>query len=87
VAAVSAAPKDRQLVLDQFTAAASEDGRTVGEARSRLLAVASREPSDAAVVWEHGAAICGAAAASGVKIGVLAGGRLEEGGGTCRGSR
>ena len=38
---------------DQFAAAAGEDGRQTGQARTVLLADAGREPSHTAVVREH----------------------------------
>ena len=56
VAAAGAAEKDRRLVLDQLTAAIGEDGWPIDQARPVSLAAVGRESSDAAIVWEHGAA-------------------------------
>ena len=53
LAAAGAAEEDRELVADQFAAAAGEDGRQTGPARPVLLADAGREPSHTAVVREH----------------------------------
>ena len=64
VAAAGVAQANRELVADQFTATAGEDGWTAGEACTLLLAVVGGEPSDAAALWEHGETDCGAAAAS-----------------------
>ena len=61
MAAAGAAEEDRQLVADEFAAAAREDGRAVGEACPLLLVAAGRESSDAAPVWKHGAADGGSA--------------------------
>ena len=58
LAAAGAAEEDRQLVADQFAAAAGEDGRPVGQARAVLLADAGGERTDAAVVWGDGAKDC-----------------------------
>ena len=49
------------MVIDQFATTTGEDRRPVGQARPVLLAVAGGEPSDATVVWKHGAADRGAA--------------------------
>ena len=52
VAAVGVAEEDRELVADQFAAAAGEDRGQAGPARA-VLADVGREPSHAAVVREH----------------------------------
>src|ERR1039458_4727364 len=64
VAAAGVGQANRELVADQFTATAGEDGWTAGEACTLLLATVGGEPSDAAALWEHGETDCGAAAAS-----------------------
>jgi len=69
VAAAGAAEEDRQLVADEFAAAAGEDRWAVGEARPLLLAAASGKPSDAGAVCEYGAADCGVAGTSGIELG------------------
>src|SRR5260370_41146256 len=56
LAAAGAAEEDRELVSDQFAAAAGEEGRQAGQACSVLLADAGREPSHAAVVRAEGPA-------------------------------
>ena len=55
----AAAAQDRPLVADQLAAAVREDRWTVGETRSVLLAAIGQELSDAAALWNHGAADCG----------------------------
>jgi hypothetical protein len=64
-----AAEEDQWLVLDQLAAAAGEDRWAVGEARPLLLAATGRESSDAAALWEYGAADRGVAGASGIETG------------------
>lgn len=66
VAAAGATKEDRGLVLDELAATVGQDGWAVGEARPLLLVDAGGEPSDAAVVREHGATDCSAAGAGGV---------------------
>ena len=66
VAAAGAAEGDREVVVDELTAAAGEDRRATDQARSLLLATVGGEPSDAAVVGVDGAADCWAASARGV---------------------
>src|SRR5919198_931777 len=66
VAAPGAAAEDRPLGADECAAAARGEGGPVGQTRPLLLADAGGESSDAETVWKHGAADCGAAAASGV---------------------
>ena len=56
VATVGAVDENRQVVADQPTAAAGQDGRTAGKARPILLALAGREPSDAPAVRVDGTA-------------------------------
>jgi hypothetical protein len=63
------AEEDQWLVLDQLAAAAGEDRWAVGEARPLLLAATGRESSDAAALWEYGAADRGVAGASGIETG------------------
>src|SRR5574340_836197 len=58
----------RQLAADQLAATVGEDRWQAGEARPVILAAAGGESSDAAVVWEHGAAHRGAAGAHGVNL-------------------
>ena len=58
--AAGAAEEDRELVADEFAAAAGEDKRQAGQARAVLLADAGREPSDAADLRCDGASDCGA---------------------------
>jgi hypothetical protein len=50
--------KDRELVVDEFAAAAGENGRTTGEACPLLLAFAGGEPSDKAAVRSDGRTDC-----------------------------
>ena len=50
MAAAGASAEDWELVVDEFAAAAGEDGRKVGEACPLLLVAPGREPSDAAAV-------------------------------------
>src|SRR5450759_329235 len=56
LAAAGAAEENRELVADQFAAAAGQDRRQAGQARPILLADAGREPSHTAAVREHGPA-------------------------------
>jgi hypothetical protein len=56
LAAAGAAEENRELVADQFAAAAGEDTRQAGQARPMLLADAGREPSQTAAVRGHGPA-------------------------------
>ena len=81
--------EDGQRAAEEFAAAVGEDRREVGKAREVLLAVAGREPSDAAVIWEHGAQERSAASAGGVEIGQRPANIWKEGAGTetCRRSR
>ena len=51
VAAVGVASTNRDLVADQFAAAFGENRRSIGQARTVLLAVVGGEPSHATVVW------------------------------------
>ena len=64
MAEVGVAEEDRELVADQFAATTGEDGRETDQACAVLLVDAGREPSDAAVVREHGPAIEALAAAT-----------------------
>ena len=66
MAAAGVAQANRELVADQFAAAAGQDGGTAGKTCALLLATAGGRASDAAAVWEHGGTDCGAAVASGV---------------------
>jgi len=66
VAAIGAADADKQLVANQLATAAGEDGRPLDKARPLLLAAFSREPSDAAAVWEHALEDREAASAGGI---------------------
>jgi len=64
--AAGAAQEDRQLVLDQLAAAAGEDGRSIGQARTVLMAALGGESSDATVVWGHAGQDGSATIASGL---------------------
>jgi len=64
VAAAGAAEGNRNVVINQFAAAAGENRRAAGKACPLLLAIAGREPSHAALVRKHAAADGGFAAAS-----------------------
>ena|SRR5208283_2504903 len=64
VAAAGAAEGNRNVVINQFAAAAGENRRPAGKACAVLLAIAGGEPSHAALVREHAAADGGFAAAS-----------------------
>ena len=66
VAALGAAQQNRELVADEPAAAVGEDGRQAGQACPLLLVVVGGESSDAAAVWQHGAANLGATAACGL---------------------
>ena len=66
LATIGAAAEDQKLVADQLPAAAGEDGRSMGQARTVLLVAPGGEPSDAASVRGPGAADCWVASASGV---------------------
>ncbi|MGB7723564.1 MAG: IS1380 family transposase, partial [Bryobacteraceae bacterium] len=55
VAEAGATEEDRELVADELAATVGEDRRQAGQTCPLLLADAGREPSDAAVVREHGA--------------------------------
>ena len=66
VAAAGTADENRKLVSNQFAAAIGENRRSIGQARTILLATASGESSDKEAVWQHGAANLGAAAACGM---------------------
>ena len=65
-AAAGVAEEDWQLVADELAAAASENGRTVGQARPRLLTAVGRELSEAAAVCGDGAKDCHLAGGDGV---------------------
>ena len=56
VAAAGAAEAVRQLVADEFAAAARQNRRAFDQARPVLLAAFSGEADDAVPVWKHGAA-------------------------------
>ena len=62
VAAAGVTQANRELVAHEFAATTGEDGRTAGEARTVLLALTGREPSDEAALQEYGAADRGAVA-------------------------
>jgi hypothetical protein len=64
VAAAGAAEENRELVADELAAAAGENRRSIGQARTVLLVAPGREPSDAAAVWGHAAKDCGASITS-----------------------
>jgi len=66
VAAIGAAQRNRKLVADQLATAIAENRRPLGQARTILLAAASRESSDKAAVWKHGTAHLGTTAACGI---------------------
>ena len=66
MAALGAAQQNRQLVADRLAAAIGEDGRPVGQVRTVLLVAPGRKSSDAAAVWQYGAANLGATAACGI---------------------
>ncbi len=55
MAAAGVAKPDRQLVVDEPTAATGEDGWPIGQARPVLLAAVGREPSDQAALRGDGA--------------------------------
>ncbi len=56
------------MVADQLAVEAGEDRRAIGETFPLLLAASGGEPSNAAAVWEHGAAYCGLADATRVAL-------------------
>ena len=56
MAAAGAAAKDRELVADEFAAAAGEDGRTAGEACPVLLVAVSGKPFDETFICQHAGA-------------------------------
>ena len=62
-ATVGVATEDRELVADEFTAAAGEDRRTAGEARALLLVAVGGRAPESETVWQHAEDDCGAAAA------------------------
>ena len=64
MAAAGAAEANRNVVINQFAAAAGEDGRAAGKACPLLLAIVGGKPSDATPVRKHAAAHGGSAAAS-----------------------
>jgi len=66
VAAAGTAQENRELVTDKFTATTGEDRRTAGETCSLFLALAGGRTSDAAALWEYGAADRGAVASGGI---------------------
>ena len=66
MAAASTPQENRQLVADQLVAAIDENRRSIGQARTVLLAPVSGKPPDTAALWKHGAADRSAAAACGV---------------------
>ena len=52
----STCPGVQNAKWESWAATVGQDGWAVGEARPLLLVDAGGEPSDAATVWEHGAA-------------------------------
>jgi len=72
VAAAGAAQADRQLVLDQLAAAPGEDGRSIGQARTVLMAVLGGESSDETVVWQDAPADSRAVRSGGIAEAVAA---------------
>ena len=66
LAATGAAAEDREVVVDELAAATGKNRRSIGQARSLLLATVGGEPSDTAAVCVDGAADCWAASARGV---------------------
>jgi len=66
---LGAASEDRQLVADEPAPTIGQDGRPADQARTILLAATGRAPSDAMIVWEHGAQDGGAVGVNRVKIG------------------
>ena len=62
VAAAGAAEGNRNVVINQFAAAAGENRRAAGKACPLLLAIAGGEPSHASLVRKHAAADGGFAA-------------------------
>ena len=63
---LGAAAEDREVVVDELAAATGKNRRSIGQARSLLLATVGGEPSDTAAVCVDGAADCWAASARGV---------------------
>ena len=59
-----AAEEDREVVAEESTATAREDGRATDQTCPLLLAVAGRESFDVTIVRGDGAADCGAAPTS-----------------------
>jgi len=60
------AQANQELVADQLATAAGEDGQAIDKARPLLLAAFSREPPNAAAVWEHALEDREAASAGGI---------------------
>ena len=56
------------MVADQLAAKAGEDWRAMGETCPLLLAASGGKQSNAAAVWEQGAAYCGLADATRVAL-------------------
>ena len=56
-------PANQELVADELTAAVSEDGRSIDQAREVLLVAASRRASESAVVRQYAAEDLGLTAA------------------------
>ena len=77
VAAAGVAQGNRELVADQLAATTGEDGWTAGETCSLLLAFSGGRTSDAAAVWEYGAADRGAVASGGIAEAVGAGKTIQ----------
>ena len=67
--AAGVAAQDQQLVPDEFTAKAGEDGRTTGETRPVLLATPGGEPFDETFIFQHAGADRWTAASVGIDQG------------------
>ena len=82
MAAAGVTQANRELVVDQFAAAAGENGRTAGETCPLLLAVVGGEPSDETVVWQYAPADRRAVASGGIARAVGAGKSIQSQEGT-----
>jgi hypothetical protein len=89
VAADRAAEEGRQLVTDEFTAAAGEDWREAGKAHPVLLTARRGETPVATTVQKNGAQDRGATGISGVRLALAPEHLGKKGAGTerCRRSR
>ena len=63
MATAGTAAANQELVADELTAAVSEDGRSIDQAREVLLVAASRRASESAVVRQYAAEDLGLTAA------------------------